>query len=119
MLQPHDHAAGEARDKYTQIHWGIEDFRFRFGRAPEGMWLPETAVDLESLDIMAELGSSTRFCAASGAADSARSEMSWIDVSGGRIDPTRAYTCDTRPARTSLSSFTTGRSREPSRSKDC
>ena len=45
-----------ARDKYTQILWGIEDFRFRFGREPEGMWLPETAVDLESLDIMAELG---------------------------------------------------------------
>ena len=45
-----------ARDKYTQIYWGIEDFRFRFGRTPEGMWLPETAVDLESLDILAELG---------------------------------------------------------------
>src|SRR5688572_17170458 len=45
-----------ARDKYSQIYWGIEDFRFRFGRMPEGMWLPETAVDLESLDIMAELG---------------------------------------------------------------
>lgn len=44
------------RDKYTQIIWGIQDFRHRFGREPEGMWLPETAVDLESLKIMAEQG---------------------------------------------------------------
>lgn len=44
------------RDKYTQIAWGIEDFKSRFGRDPEGMWLPETAVDMESLKIMAEQG---------------------------------------------------------------
>ncbi len=44
------------RDKYTQVIWGIKDFEDRFGRRPEGMWLPETAVDLETLDIMAELG---------------------------------------------------------------
>lgn len=44
------------RDKYTQIIWGIRDFEHRFGRPPEGMWLPETAVDLETLDIMAEQG---------------------------------------------------------------
>ena len=44
------------RDKYTQVLWGIRDFQYRFGREPEGMWLPETAVDLESLEILAELG---------------------------------------------------------------
>jgi alpha-amylase/alpha-mannosidase (GH57 family) len=43
-------------DKYTQILWGIKDFEYRYKRKPEGMWLPETAVDLESLDMMAELG---------------------------------------------------------------
>jgi hypothetical protein len=45
-----------SRDKYTQVYWGIRDFEFRFKRLPEGMWLPETAVDLETLDIMADLG---------------------------------------------------------------
>ncbi|MDN7026226.1 DUF3536 domain-containing protein [Methanoculleus sp. FWC-SCC1] len=45
-----------SRDKRTQIVWGIRDFVSRFGRKPEGMWLPETAVDLETLDIMAEEG---------------------------------------------------------------
>jgi len=44
------------RDKYTQVIWGIRDFKHRFGRHPEGMWMPETAVDLESLEIMAKQG---------------------------------------------------------------
>ncbi len=44
------------RDKVTEVRWGIEDFRARFGRAPEGMWLPETAVDAETLDVLAEEG---------------------------------------------------------------
>ncbi len=45
-----------SRDKRTQVIWGIREFERRFGRKPEGMWLPETAVDLESLDLMAEQG---------------------------------------------------------------
>src|SRR5690348_1845870 len=42
-----------SRDKFTQVFWGMRDFEFRFGRKPEGMWLAETAVDVESLEIMA------------------------------------------------------------------
>ena len=42
------------QDKETQIIWGIEDFKHHFGRAPLGMWLPETAVDLETLCILAD-----------------------------------------------------------------
>jgi hypothetical protein len=38
------------------VVWGVEDFRSRFGRLPEGMWLPETAVDLETLDILSSAG---------------------------------------------------------------
>jgi alpha-amylase/alpha-mannosidase (GH57 family) len=45
-----------SRDKRTQVRWGIRDFERRFGRKPEGMWLPETAVDVESLEAMAEQG---------------------------------------------------------------
>ena len=44
------------RDKQTQILWGIRDFEFRFNRKPSGMWLPETAVDLETLEILSENG---------------------------------------------------------------
>src|SRR5215475_10990802 len=39
-------------DKRTQVAWGIADFAHRFGRRPRGMWLPETAVDYETLAIM-------------------------------------------------------------------
>ena len=44
------------RDKETQVIWGVLDFERRFNRKPEGMWLAETAVDLETLEIMAEHG---------------------------------------------------------------
>ena len=44
------------RDRVTQIRWGIADFQHRFGRAPEGMWLSETAVDNETLDLLAQNG---------------------------------------------------------------
>ena len=43
------------QDKYTQAYWGILDFERRFGRYPEGIWLPETAVDIETLEVLAEL----------------------------------------------------------------
>jgi alpha-amylase/alpha-mannosidase (GH57 family) len=44
------------RDARTQIRWGIADFRHRFGRKPEGMWLAETAVSRKVLDLMAQEG---------------------------------------------------------------
>ena len=44
------------RDKITEVRWGIADFRRRFGREPVGMWLPETAVDDETLDVVAAEG---------------------------------------------------------------
>ncbi len=59
MAQVYNHMImplANRRDKYTQIIWGLRDFEKRFGRKPEGMWLPETAVDIESLEIMAEHG---------------------------------------------------------------
>jgi len=59
MAQAYNHMImplANRRDKATQIRWGLEDFSSRFGRLPEGMWLPETAVDLESLDLMARAG---------------------------------------------------------------
>ncbi len=44
------------RDKVTEVRWGIADFRRRFRRDPTGMWLPETAVDDETLDVLAAEG---------------------------------------------------------------
>jgi alpha-amylase/alpha-mannosidase (GH57 family) len=44
------------RDKTTQISWGIADFRHRYGHAPEGMWIPEMAVDTSTLAAMESQG---------------------------------------------------------------
>lgn len=82
------------RDKYTQAIWAIKDFEQRFKRFPEGMWLPETAVDVESLEILAELG--IKFTILSPHQVRRMKEIGhgeWHDVSGGKIDPTRAYRC--------------------------
>jgi alpha-amylase/alpha-mannosidase (GH57 family) len=95
LAQPYNHMIlplANRRDKYTQIIWGIYDFAHRFGRKPEGMWLPETAVDPETLDILAE--QEIRFTIlAPHQASRVRPIGSgkWRDVSGGKIDPTMAY----------------------------
>jgi len=44
------------RDRETQVRWGLRDFALRFGRPAEGMWLPETAVDVPSLEALARHG---------------------------------------------------------------
>ena len=44
------------RDKETEVRWGIADFQRRFGRDPKGFWLPETAVDRETLEVVVENG---------------------------------------------------------------
>jgi alpha-amylase/alpha-mannosidase (GH57 family) len=59
MAQVYNHIIlplASRRDKELQVIWGIADFEHRFGRKPEGMWLAETAVDTESLEILAEYG---------------------------------------------------------------
>ncbi len=82
----------ESQDKYTQVLWGIRDFEKRFGRKSEGMWLPETAVDLETLDILSEQG--VRFTIlAPHQASRIRSldGGKWEDVKGEKIDATMPY----------------------------
>jgi len=44
------------RDKITEVRWGLADFRRRFGRDAQGMWLPECAVDEDTLQVLAEEG---------------------------------------------------------------
>jgi len=83
-----------SRDRRTQVWWGIRDFEHRFGRSPEGMWLPETAVDLETLEILAGFGMRFTILAPQQAArirPLAGAAQEWTDVSGGRIDTRRPY----------------------------
>lgn len=82
-----------ARDRVTQVHWGIRDFEHRFGRRPEGMWLPETAVDTATLEVLAAARLRFTVLAPRQAAAVRAPDSVWRDVSGGRIDPTRPYLC--------------------------
>ena len=80
-------------EKETQIIWGIRDFQARFGRLPEGMWFPETAVDLETLELAAEAG--IRFTVLSpyqATRYRALGTKEWTTPAAGTIPTTRAYT---------------------------
>jgi alpha-amylase/alpha-mannosidase (GH57 family) len=89
------------RDKRTQIIWGIKDFEYRFKRFPEGMWLSETAVDIETLDILAEVGIKFTILAPNQAWRVRKMGTGkWRDVSGSKIDPTMAYRCSLPSDRT-------------------
>ncbi|MFZ5802075.1 MAG: DUF3536 domain-containing protein [Candidatus Omnitrophota bacterium] len=89
------------RDKETQVLWGIEDFKFHFGREPEGMWLPETACNEETLEVLVE--QKIRFVILEphqaekvrplGDQGRLPGEEGWQDVSAGQIDPKKAYRC--------------------------
>ncbi len=87
------------QDKYTQIRWGKADFRARFGRDPEGMWLAETAIDRATLEALIAEG--IRFIVlAPSQAERCRflpthndPQPEWQEVGGSQIDPTRPYRC--------------------------
>ncbi|MCR5347423.1 MAG: DUF3536 domain-containing protein [Fretibacterium sp.] len=98
MAQVYNHIImplANRHDKETQVRWGIADFKKRFGRMPEGMWLAETAVDTETLEVLAENG--ILFTVLSPyQAEAVRSVGwgGWQDVSGGRVDTRCAYRCN-------------------------
>jgi alpha-amylase/alpha-mannosidase (GH57 family) len=95
LAQPYNHMImplANRRDKYTQVLWGIRDFEHRFGRRPQGMWLPETAVDLETLEVMAELGIAFTILAPHQARRVRKMDTAnWQDVSRGGLDTTMPY----------------------------
>ncbi|MFZ2956682.1 MAG: DUF3536 domain-containing protein [Candidatus Ozemobacteraceae bacterium] len=83
-----------SRDKETQVIWGIRDFEIRFQRKPEGMWLSETAVDLESLEILARNGILFTILAPRQAARvRAIGAAVWTEINDSRIDSKNPYWC--------------------------
>ncbi|RJX27212.1 MAG: DUF3536 domain-containing protein [Desulfurivibrio sp.] len=95
IAQPYNHMImplANRRDKITQTVWGISSFRKHFHRAPEGMWLPETAVDLETLEILCEHGIRFTILAPRQARRvRALTTTVWRDVSDGSVDTTMPY----------------------------
>jgi hypothetical protein len=81
------------RDKRTQVLWGVADFRKRFGREPEGMWLAETAADVAALEALAAAGLKFTVLAPRQAKRWRKlGDKDWAENPGG-IDPSRAYLC--------------------------
>ncbi len=74
-------------DKITQVAWGCAEFRHRFGRDPQGLWLPETAVDLETLEVLEQAG--LRFTILAPWQAGVRGQSG-----GGVVDPTEPYRVD-------------------------
>ncbi len=88
------------RDKVTQVVWGIEDFRSRFSRDPEGMWLAETGVDTETLEVLADHGIKFTILAPRQAnrvreikGEDTHHTGEWRDVAGEWIDTRQSYIC--------------------------
>lgn len=97
LAQPYNHMImplANLRDKVTQVRWGIADFVHRFGRKPEGMWLPETGVDTVTLEVLAEQGIQFTILAphqARAVKKLGEQDAVWQDVETDTIDPSRAY----------------------------
>jgi alpha-amylase/alpha-mannosidase (GH57 family) len=111
MAQVYNHIImplANRRDRITQIRWGIADYEYHFGAPPEGMWLAETAVDAETLELLAEHGirftllaphqcKQIRPLLVSPAQDGASKggevaeEQLWFSTPGASVDTSRPY----------------------------
>ena len=79
------------RDLRTQIRWGAADFRHRFERDPEGMWLPETAADLKTLQALHDEEIAFTVLSPYQCKRVRPPAGEWQDATGARFDPTRPY----------------------------
>ena len=109
MAQVYNHMIlplANTRDRVTQIRWGIADYESNFGIKPEGMWLPETAADNETLELLAQNGirftvlaphqcKRVRPLKTEGKNEEKKegdtSEARWIETPDASVDTTRPY----------------------------
>lgn len=95
-----------SRDKNRDT-LGVKDFIYRFGRMPEGMWLSETAVDNETLDLLALHGIRFTILAPHQARRIRKiGEETWSDVTKETLDIGRPYLCILPSGRTIAIFFT-------------
>jgi alpha-amylase/alpha-mannosidase (GH57 family) len=102
MAQGYNHMIlplASARDRNTQIRWGIVDYQESFGAKPEGMWLPETAADTATLEALASSGikftvlaphQCKRVRPLNGKDDQA-DQTEWTDTPNASVDTTHPY----------------------------
>jgi alpha-amylase/alpha-mannosidase (GH57 family) len=82
------------RDKETEVRWGIADFENRFHRRPQAMWIPETAADYSTLQVLIKYGMQYLILSPFQALRvRPLGGKKWTEVSQGRIDPSQPYRC--------------------------
>jgi hypothetical protein len=94
LASPATHAIlplARPEDRDVLVAWGVADYKARFGFSPEGMWLPETAVDLDTLSALSRHGITFTLLMPQQARRVRPPGGEWADVSGERIDTSRAY----------------------------
>jgi alpha-amylase/alpha-mannosidase (GH57 family) len=99
MAQVYNHIImplANRRDKITQIRWGIADYEFHYGAPPEGMWLAETAADIETLELLADEGIKFTIlaphqCMRIRSIKPASADGEWIETPNATVDTTRPY----------------------------
>jgi len=95
LAQPFNHTIlplSTLRDQRTQVEWGIRDFRRRFKRDPEGMWLPETAVNYATLEVLFDKGIGFTVLSPTQARRFRPIGLTdWISCEKVPLDPTRPY----------------------------
>ncbi|NCC20864.1 MAG: DUF3536 domain-containing protein [Alphaproteobacteria bacterium] len=98
------------QDKETQVVWGLRDFEKRFGREPEAMWLAETAVDTETLEVIADYGMKYAILAPRQAAAvrPLGKEGEWRQIVNENVDPKIPYLCKLPSGRTIVLFFYDG-----------
>ncbi|MFN4764129.1 DUF3536 domain-containing protein [Gillisia sp. Q332] len=93
------------KDQETQVIWGIEDFKARFKRHPEGMWLGETAVDTSTLEMLAKHDIKFTILSPYQAKNIRKiGDEEWEDASNAKVNTKRAYICNL-PSGKSISLF--------------
>jgi alpha-amylase/alpha-mannosidase (GH57 family) len=97
VAQAHSHLIlplANYNDKVTQVYWGIKDFEHRFGRYPEGMWLAETAINTESLEVLAMHGIKYTVLAPRQAKVFRKiGDENWTNIEHENIETRRPYIC--------------------------
>lgn len=95
LAQVYHHAIlplSNARDRRTEVAWGVRDFELRFGRPPEGMWLSECAVDVPTLEeLAARRVAFTILSPYQAARVRAPGKRAWSRIDGATLDPRRPY----------------------------
>ena len=101
MAQVYNHMIlplASRRDRVTQIRWGIADYESNYGVSPEGMWLAETAVDSESLELLAQHGIKFTLLAPHQCKrirpfrhDGVKDDSAWTNTPDASVDTTRPY----------------------------